>query len=72
MPIRSAYERMLAATTTDWAPWYVIPADRKWFVRAAVASIIVETLDALGSRYPRLTGEAADQIKEFRQQLEAE
>ena len=67
-----AYERMLGATTTDWAPWYVIPADRKWFVRGAIASVIVEKLDALGLRYPRLTGEAADQIKEFRQQLEAE
>ena len=67
-----AYERMLNATTTDWAPWYVIPADRKWFVRAAVASVIVEKLAVLGLQYPRLTGDAAAQIKEFRQQLEAQ
>ena len=67
-----AYERMLAATTTDCAPWYVIPADRKWFVRAAVAGVIVEKLESLGLHYPHLTGEVADQIKTFRQQLETE
>ncbi|HEV8019693.1 MAG TPA: polyphosphate kinase 2 family protein [Candidatus Lustribacter sp.] len=67
-----AYERMLGATTTAWAPWYVIPADKKWFVRAAVASVIIEKLDSLGLHYPHLTGEAAGQLKEFRQQLEAE
>lgn len=49
-----AYEEMLAHTGTSWAPWYVIPADRKWFTRALVARIIIETLEDLDLRYPVL------------------
>ena len=49
-----AYEEMLEHTGTSWAPWYVIPADRKWFTRALVARIIIETLEDLDLRYPDL------------------
>jgi PPK2 family polyphosphate:nucleotide phosphotransferase len=65
------YEAAINATSTDWAPWYVIPADRKWFVRTAIADIIVTTLESLGLSYPKLTGSAAAQLEQFRQQLEA-
>jgi polyphosphate kinase 2 (PPK2 family) len=41
----SAYRDALAATTTTYAPWYVIPADHKWFARLLVAEIIIQTLD---------------------------
>lgn len=50
-----AYEEMLTHTGTPWAPWYVIPADRKWFTRALVARIINTTLEGLDLRYPELT-----------------
>ena len=50
-----AYEEMLEHTGTEWAPWYVIPADRKWFTRALVARIIIETLERLDLQYPALT-----------------
>jgi PPK2 family polyphosphate:nucleotide phosphotransferase len=67
-----AYEEMLSATSTASAPWYVVPADRKWFVRAAIANVIVATLDALGLQYPHLQGETVATFDRFREQLEAE
>jgi len=69
---QAAYEQMLGATSTPRAPWYVLPADHKWFVRTAVADIIVAKLSALDLHYPHLEGEAAAQLAQFRQQLEAE
>jgi PPK2 family polyphosphate:nucleotide phosphotransferase len=47
-----AYEQMLGNTSTPWAPWYVVPADRKWAARLVVGGVIVETLEKLGLRYP--------------------
>jgi PPK2 family polyphosphate:nucleotide phosphotransferase len=69
---QAAYEELLNATNTSWAPWYVVPADRKWFVRAAIANIVVTTLESLHLRYPKLSGEAAAQLEQFRQQRESE
>jgi len=43
---------VLLRCSTDWAPWYVIPSDRKWFRNVAVAEILADTIDALGPRYP--------------------
>ena len=54
-----AYEEALAATSTDHAPWYVIPADHKWFMRTAVAAILVDHLEAMDPQYPELDGEEA-------------
>ena len=50
-----AYEDMLNATSTRWAPWYVIPADKKWFTRATVADIVSDTLKSLKLRYPEVS-----------------
>jgi len=47
-----AYEDMLNLTSNKWAPWYVIPADRKWYRNLAVASIIIETLRGFDMQYP--------------------
>jgi PPK2 family polyphosphate:nucleotide phosphotransferase len=52
---RKAYEEMLSETSTSWAPWYVIPADRKWFTRLAVAQIVRETLEEINPKYPELS-----------------
>jgi PPK2 family polyphosphate:nucleotide phosphotransferase len=49
----AAYEDALSQTSTDWAPWYVIPANRKWYRNLAVATIIVETLKNLKMQYPK-------------------
>jgi PPK2 family polyphosphate:nucleotide phosphotransferase len=50
-----AYQDMLRATATPQAPWYVVPADNKWFTRLVVAAVVVDTLASLGLRYPRLS-----------------
>ena len=47
-----AYEDALGATSTEWAPWYVVPADHKWYRNLVVATIMVETLKSLKMRYP--------------------
>lgn len=47
-----AYEDVLSKTSTEWAPWYVIPADRKWFRNLAMSQIIVKTLEELNMQYP--------------------
>jgi PPK2 family polyphosphate:nucleotide phosphotransferase len=54
---RAAFQDMFRETSTDWAPWYVIPADHKWFSRVAVADIIVKHLESLKLRYPTLAPE---------------
>jgi PPK2 family polyphosphate:nucleotide phosphotransferase len=69
---QAVYQLMLNATSTAWAPWYVIPADKKWFARGAIADIIVTKLDALGLQYPRAEGETATMLADVRKQLEAE
>ena len=50
-----AYADCLSATSTKWAPWYVIPADHKWVARAVVADVITTSLRALGLKYPEVT-----------------
>jgi PPK2 family polyphosphate:nucleotide phosphotransferase len=49
---QSAYEVMLTRCSTPWAPWHVIPADRKWARNAAIAAIVHETLEAMNPQYP--------------------
>ena len=58
-----AYQDALNATSTPAAPWYVIPADHKWFTRLAVAGVVVHTLEGLNPSYPEVT---ADQRTELR------
>jgi PPK2 family polyphosphate:nucleotide phosphotransferase len=62
---------MLTHTSTDWAPWYIIPADHKWFTRLAIADVIVSHLEALHLRYPELSGEARAALGEYRKRLGA-
>jgi PPK2 family polyphosphate:nucleotide phosphotransferase len=65
-----AYEDVFSNTSTEWAPWHIIPADRKWFTRTAVADIIVRTLDSLNLKYPTLDAEHLKGLKEARTILE--
>jgi len=48
----AAYEEALSRTSTDEAPWYIVPADRKWFRNLVVSQVLVDTLEGLGLRYP--------------------
>ena len=59
-----AFEDALAATSTTHAPWYVIPADHKWLMRTAVASILVHHLEDMDPRFPEPTGDERAAIRE--------
>ena len=50
---QAAYDSILTRCSTEWAPWYVIPADRKWYRNWAVAGILIEALEELDPRYPQ-------------------
>src|SRR6266446_8651085 len=67
-----AYEDAIEATTSEHAPWYVIPADRKWFTRLAVADVIVEALEELDLRYPEVSEAQRQELEKARALLEAE
>ena len=67
-----AYEDALSATSTEWAPWYVIPADYKWVTRAVVADIVTTSIRALDLKYPDVTLEQRKLLAEARKKLEAE
>ena len=64
-----AYEDALSATSTKWAPWYIIPADHKWVSRALVASIVSRTINDLDLHYPEVTPEKLQQIEEAKKAL---
>jgi PPK2 family polyphosphate:nucleotide phosphotransferase len=64
-----AYEDAIRATATKWAPWYVIPADHKWFTRLAVAETIVDTLARLDLRYPVVDAAKRRMLKKARREL---
>jgi len=68
----AAYDEMLQKTSTPWAPWYVIPADDKRRMRAAVADIMVSRLDSLNLAYPEVSGELAKELTEGKRLLEIE
>lgn len=68
----AAYEDMLNHTSTEWAPWYVIPADRKWFTRLAVAGVIVDALKDLDPKYPTLSKEHLAELQAAKEMLERE
>ena len=51
---QNAYEEMIRNTSTEHAPWYVVPADNKWFTHLVVAAAIVDALQELGLSYPKL------------------
>jgi PPK2 family polyphosphate:nucleotide phosphotransferase len=68
----AAYEDMFNHTSTKWAPWYIIPADRKWFTRLAVAGVIDYALQDLKLAYPKVGEERLQELQAARQMLESE
>jgi PPK2 family polyphosphate:nucleotide phosphotransferase len=67
-----AFSEMLTHTSTEWAPWYVIPADRKWFGRIATSAVLVRTLMEIDPQFPVVTEERRRSLLEVRKTLEAE
>jgi PPK2 family polyphosphate:nucleotide phosphotransferase len=67
-----AYEDMLNHTSTKWAPWYVVPADHKWYSRLCVAALIVDKLRSLDLRYPEINEKQKQELESARKLLESE
>ena len=65
----AAYEEAIRETSRDYAPWYVVPADNKWFTRMVVAAALVDALDRLTLDYPKVTGKALQELDKARRAL---
>jgi polyphosphate kinase 2 (PPK2 family) len=68
----AAYEEALTATSTEWAPWHVIPADHKWVMRALVSHVIVERLRRLPLQYPKPDAKKKEAIERALKELKEE
>jgi len=64
-----AYEKAIKETSTKKSPWYILPADKKWFTRVAISTIILDTLKELDLKYPVLPKEEKEKLEEAKKQL---
>jgi polyphosphate kinase 2 (PPK2 family) len=69
---QTAFSQMLSATSTEHAPWYVIPADHKWVLRVAVAAVLVNTLIEIDPQFPRVSDEVKEGLAASKAELEAQ
>ncbi len=69
---QAAYQDAIRSTSTEWAPWYVIPADHKWAARAVASEILAETIRSLDLAYPKPSPEQLKELAKMRKQLEQE
>jgi PPK2 family polyphosphate:nucleotide phosphotransferase len=67
-----AFSEALSHTSTEWAPWYVIPADRKWFGRIAAGAVLTHALMQIDPQFPQVTDKRRDELQEVKGMLEAE
>jgi hypothetical protein len=68
----NAYKDAIESTSTEGSPWYIIPADKKWFTRLAVSEIIVKKLESLDLKYPTVTEAHKADLLEAKRLLESE
>jgi len=66
----AAYDEMIRETSRPEAPWYVVPADQKWFTRIVVAAALVEAMDGLKLEFPKIEGKALKELEDARKALE--
>ena len=66
---QKAYAEAISETSTKFAPWYIIPADRKWFGRVLISSIITQTLEKINPEYPKMSEEQLNNLLIYKQQL---
>jgi len=69
---QAAFSQVLSHTSTEWAPWWVIPADRKWFTRIGVATVLVQALIDLDPCFPVISAAQREALLETKQALEAQ
>jgi PPK2 family polyphosphate:nucleotide phosphotransferase len=67
-----AYQEMLSKTSTEWAPWYIIPADKKWVAHASISEVIVSQIKELDLKYPVLTKEQFKAFEKAKIELQKE
>ncbi len=67
-----AFEGVLSNTSTEYAPWYIIPADHKWYMRTLVGDIIVHTMESLPLKYPKVNKSQLEEIQQAKEILEGE
>lgn len=67
-----AFSKMLSNTSTEWAPWYVIPADRKWYARIAAAAVIANALMDIDPQFPTIDKDARNALMDIKKTLEAQ
>ena len=67
---QQAFEDAVNATSTSYAPWYVVPADHKWYMRYVVSEIITETLRDMNPKYPEVTPERLEEFEKYRKEIE--
>lgn len=63
------YEEAISATSTKFAPWYIIPADKKWFTRLAISEVIIETMKSLDLKYPEVSDEQKKNLEVCKEKL---
>lgn len=66
------YEEVINETASEYSPWYVLPADQKWYTRYLVSEIVVDTLKKCHPSYPRLSEDARSALAEYKAQLKAD
>ena len=66
---QDAYEDAINNTSTEHAPWYIIPADKKWFTKFAVSEIIKKTLEDLKLKYPEIDKNQKSELKKYKEML---
>jgi len=69
---QGVFSEMLSHTSTKWAPWYVIPADRKWYGRIATAAVIANALIGIDPRYPVVSDEKREELQAIKETLEGQ
>ncbi|HKR98724.1 MAG TPA: polyphosphate kinase 2 family protein [Candidatus Dormibacteraeota bacterium] len=69
---QNAFNDMLSNTSTEWAPWHVIPADRKWFARISAACVLVNALMEIDPQFPKVSDEQRAELQEIKKALEAQ
>jgi PPK2 family polyphosphate:nucleotide phosphotransferase len=69
---QKAFSEMLSHTSTEWAPWYVIPADHKWFSRIGAAGVLINALAEIDPRFPTVTKQRREELQEIKRELEGQ
>lgn len=69
---QKAYEEAIAATSTDYAPWFIIPADDKWYTRLAIAALIYRQFDKLDLSYPKVSADQKAELQKAKEKLLSE